>query len=59
MFLLSVHLMLYQEQSNDVKKALIEIAEKFEETLVELKKTCKAKTAVPVDQVYVRCLKNV
>ena len=28
------------------------IGEKYEETIIELKKACKAKTAVPVDQVY-------
>jgi hypothetical protein len=31
---------------------LASIGEKFEDTIQELKKTCKSKTAVPVDQVY-------
>jgi predicted thioredoxin/glutaredoxin len=42
-----------QEQTDKVKDTLTNIGAKFEETLTDLKKTCKAKTAVPVDQVYV------
>lgn len=47
----------HQEQTDSVKDTLAGIGAKFEETVTELKKTCKAKTAVPVDQVYV-CIQN-
>ncbi|KAI9327436.1 hypothetical protein BDR26DRAFT_940492 [Obelidium mucronatum] len=40
------------EQLGRTKDALAQIGERFDETIRDLKATCKAKTAVPVDQVY-------
>ncbi|ORY53172.1 hypothetical protein BCR33DRAFT_711519, partial [Rhizoclosmatium globosum] len=40
------------EQLGRTKDALAQIGERFDETIRDLKSTCKAKTAVPVDQVY-------
>ncbi len=36
-----------------MKKTLVSISENFEQTITDLKNACRAKTAVPVDQVYV------
>jgi len=44
------------DQLNKSKKVLDIVDSKFESTLAELKTVCKSKTAVPVDQVYVRIL---
>ncbi|KAJ3260903.1 hypothetical protein HDU77_001180 [Chytriomyces hyalinus] len=40
------------EQLGRTKDALAQIGERFDETIRDLKATCKSKTAVPVDQVY-------
>ncbi|KAI9012746.1 hypothetical protein BC832DRAFT_589731 [Gaertneriomyces semiglobifer] len=41
-----------QEQTMDSRQTLSDLANKFEEVVRDLKITCRAKTAVPVDQVY-------
>ncbi|KAJ3053219.1 hypothetical protein HK097_004771 [Rhizophlyctis rosea] len=41
-----------QEQITRSRTTLVALSERFDETVRDLKNTCKAKTAVPVDQVY-------
>ncbi|KAH9264169.1 hypothetical protein BASA83_012367 [Batrachochytrium salamandrivorans] len=47
-----IYLDAIQEQITKAQEVLVLIGEKFDETIRELKSTCKSKTAVPVDQVY-------
>ncbi|KAI9095273.1 hypothetical protein DFS34DRAFT_662809 [Phlyctochytrium arcticum] len=49
---LLIYLDALTEQTERSDQTLHALAERFEETVRELKITCRAKTAVPVDQVY-------
>ncbi|KAJ3119100.1 hypothetical protein HDU96_000015 [Phlyctochytrium bullatum] len=41
-----------QEQAEETRRVLAQLSDNFDEIIRDLKATCKAKTAVPVDQVY-------
>ncbi|KAJ3041656.1 hypothetical protein HDV00_008933 [Rhizophlyctis rosea] len=47
-----IYLDALQEQITRSRTTLVALSERFDETVRDLKNTCKAKTAVPVDQVY-------
>lgn len=42
-----------QDQMIRSRSTLLSLSTKFDKSVIELKATCRAKTAVPVDQVYV------
>ena len=48
-----IYLDALQGQVDQARDAMVAIGERFDDTLRDLKVTCKSKTTVPVDQVYV------